>query len=152
MPEGLIKGVIVKDIVSHEDTRGFFREILRQGEDFKAAHVGQLSHSLVRAGVLKAWHYHLRQSQWNYILSGEAHVVLYDKRADSQTYGVSTKLVLGENHPARAYFFPSGVLHGYKCLKGPMHIIYMTSGLYDHSEEGRLPANDPSVPYDWNAV
>lgn len=147
-----IDGVVIKDLITHEDTRGFFREILRVGVDFSAAHAGQLSHSLVNTGVLKAWHYHEKQTQWNYIACGEALVVLWDYRKDSKTFGNKIQMRFGEGLMPRAYFFPRGVLHGYKCLKGPMHIFYMTSDIYDPSEEARLPYDHSDIHYDWDAV
>lgn len=145
-----IDGVIIKDLVTHGDQRGFFREMLRLDEDFPSAHVGQLSHSMVNTGVLKAWHYHVRQSQWNYVACGDVLAALYDHRQGSSTFGRVMEMRFGESRQPKAYFFPAGVLHGYKCLKGPMHIFYMTSGVYDPSEEGRLAWDSPDVLYDWN--
>jgi dTDP-4-dehydrorhamnose 3,5-epimerase len=147
-----IDGVIIKDITTHSDARGFFREILRIGSDCLQVDAGQLSHSLVNSGVLKAWHYHKKQSQWNYIACGEVLVVLYDYRKDSPTAGNKITLRFGEGLSPKAYFFPHGVLHGYKCLKGPMHVFYVTSGTYDPQEEGRLVYNHPEVRYNWDVV
>ena len=48
---------------THEDERGFFREIFRFSKQFEGVPVGQLSHSLVEEGVIKAWHGHVHQSQ-----------------------------------------------------------------------------------------
>jgi len=144
-----IDGVIIKDLVTHQDERGFFREMLRMNEDFPVSHVGQLSHSMVNAGILKAWHYHHKQSQWNYVACGDVMVALYDYRRSSSTFGHVMELHFGEKSQPKAYFFPAGVLHGYKCLKGPMHIFYMTSGIYDLSDEGRLPHDHAEIRYDW---
>lgn len=144
-----IEGVVIKDIVTHADARGYFREILRLGADFPASQAGQISHSLVNTGILKAWHFHEKQSQWNYVACGEVLVVLYDHRKDSGTFGCKIEMRFGEGYMPKAYFFPRGVLHGYKCLKGPMHIFYMTSGVYDTSEEGRLPSDCADVRHDW---
>lgn len=47
------------------------------------------------------------------------------------------------------YYFRPGVLHGYKYIDEPMHIIYVTSGVYDLSDEIRIPYNDPGIGYDW---
>ncbi len=101
----VIEGVLVKDITTHGDQRGFFREMLRIDEDFSLDHVGQLSHSLVNSDILKAWHYHNKQSQWNYVASGEVVVALYDNRKDSLTFGVSMEFRFGENYQPKAYFF-----------------------------------------------
>jgi len=145
----MIDGVIIKELVTHTDERGFFREIFRFTEEFKNITVGQLSHSLVKEGVIKAWHGHKFQSQWNYVVSGKIKVCLYDNRKSSSTYREIMEFLVGNNEEPKAYYFPSGVLHGYKCLKGPMHIIYVTSGSYDLSDEVRIPNNDLEIGYDW---
>ena len=68
----MIDGVKIIDLKTFGDDRGFFREIFRFDEQFNGVDVGQLSHSMVREGVIKGWHGHVYQSQWNYILVGEA--------------------------------------------------------------------------------
>jgi len=145
----LIDGVVVKELITHSDVRGFFREVFRFSEDFKNVAVGQLSHSLVNEGVIKAWHAHAVQSQWNYVVSGQIRVALHDHREGSPTFRETMEFLVGEDGAQRAYFFPPMVLHGYKCLKGPMHIIYVTSGTYNLDDEIRISSNDPAVGYDW---
>ena len=146
----MIEGVAFRDLVTHADERGFFREIIRATDDFFAAGFGQLSHSLVHAGVIKAWHAHREQSQWNYVVTGLIKVALHDRRESSRTFGETMEFWAGDNQPARVYFFPPGVAHGYRCLHGPMHIIYVTSGTYDLEDEVRLPHDDATIGYDWN--
>lgn len=133
----MIDGVVIKALKTHEDERGFFREIFRFSEEYNDISIGQLSHSLVNEGVIKGWHGHKVQSQWNYVVTGLIKVVLYDNRANSQTYKKTMEFLVGDDQVPCAYFFPPGVLHGYKCLKGPMHIIYATSGVYDLQDEIR---------------
>ena len=58
----MIEGIKIIPIKTHEDERGFFREIFRFQEQFTNPSVGQLSHSLVREGVIKGWHGHVYQS------------------------------------------------------------------------------------------
>jgi len=145
----VIDGVIVKDLVTHSDERGFFREIIRSGEGADRGAFGQISHSLVNLGVIKAWHAHKVQSQWNYVVNGLLKVVLYDNRSDSPTFKNRMELFIGDDELARAYYFPAGVLHGYKCLKGPMNIIYVTSDIYDLTDEVRIAHDDRSIGYDW---
>ena len=71
------------------------------------------------------------------MISGKINAALFDDRKDSPTYGALMEFAVGDNEVSVAYFFPPGVLHGYKCIKGPMHIIYATSGLYDLDDEVR---------------
>ena len=144
----MIGGVIIKKLESHCDDRGFFREIIRVTDDFYEPGFGQLSHSLVNKGVIKAWHAHLEQSQWNYVVNGLIRVALYDNREESKTYGELMEFECGNNQEAKVYFFPPGVLHGYKCLEGPMNIIYICSGIYDLNDELRIGHSE--VDYDWN--
>jgi dTDP-4-dehydrorhamnose 3,5-epimerase len=145
----MIDGVAFRDLVTHADERGFFREIVRANDDFFAAGFGQLSHSLVHTGVLKAWHAHREQSQWNYVVTGLIKVALHDTREGSETYRETMEFWAGDNQQVRVYFFPPGVAHGYRCLDGPMNIIYVTSGTYDLEDEVRLPHDDAAIGYDW---
>jgi dTDP-4-dehydrorhamnose 3,5-epimerase len=146
----MIDGVVIKQLVTHSDERGFFRELIRATDDFFSVGFGQLSHSLVHSNVVKAWHYHHQQTQWNYPATGLLHVVLYDRRADSSTCGACMEFLCGGEKPASIYCFPSEVLHGYRVLSGPVHMFYVTSGTYDPDEEGRLPMDDSVVGYDWS--
>jgi dTDP-4-dehydrorhamnose 3,5-epimerase len=145
-----IAGVEIKKLATHSDPRGFFREIIRSTDGFFAAGFGQLSHSLVNKGVLKAWHAHHWQSQWNYVATGKIWVALHDARPKSPTYRATMDFVAGDGEDAVCYFFPPGVLHGYLCLEGPMNIIYVTSGTYDLDDEIRIPADDPEIAHKWD--
>lgn len=133
----MIEGVKLEMLVTHADERGFFREIFRFPDQFPGLPVGQLSHSLVNEGVVKAWHGHVYQSQWNYVVDGLIQVALYDNRKNSATYGELMEFQVGEGHEPVGYYFPAGVLHGYECLRGPMQIIYVTSGVYNELDEIR---------------
>ena len=134
----MIAGVKIHTVTTHNDKRGFFREIFRFSTGYNNLDVGQLSHSLVNEGIVKAWHAHKFQHQWNYVINGELRVALYDNRRNSDTYQEKMKLDINEETGPIAYFFPSGVLHGYRCLKGPMNIIYCTTGIYDLDDEIRI--------------
>ena len=63
-----IRGVLIQELVTHADRRGFFREIIRQTDHHLFAEgFGQWSHSLMYDGVTKAWHLHRRQTDWWYV-------------------------------------------------------------------------------------
>lgn len=132
-----INGVKLVKLKTNRDHRGFFREIFRFTEDYKEVSVGQLSHSVVNEGIIKGWHGHSYQSQWNYVVCGRIKVALYDDRKGSPTYGGLMEFSAGEIETPVGYYFPPGVLHGYKCESGPMHIIYVTSSTYDLDDEIR---------------
>src|SRR5664280_2400671 len=117
----MILGVEFKSLLTHSDDRGFFREILRNTDDIFKEGFGQVSHSTVFQGVIKAWHYHKIQTQWNYVVNGLIRVVLHDIRKESPTFGETMEFLVGDHQDSKIYCFPPGVAHGYKCLNGPMN-------------------------------
>ena len=145
----MIQGVVVQELVTHRDERGFFREVIRATDDLFAEGFGQWSHSLMHQGVAKAWHVHQRQTDWWYVPAGVLKMALHDLRPGSPTYRETTELLLGDHQPARLVKIPPGVAHGCRCLSGPAHLLYITSHTYDPADEGRLPHDDPSIGYDW---
>lgn len=145
----MINGVILQDLVTHGDERGFFREIIRVTDDFFAEGFGQWSHSQMYPGVVKAWHVHQVQIDWWYVGLGVLKVALYDTRPDSSTYRETMEFMMGDHQPARLLRIPPSVAHGCKCLSGPAHLFYITSQVYNPSDEGRIPYDDPVIGYDW---
>ncbi len=81
----MIEGVELKELDTHPDERGFFREIIRETDGF-FDHFGQWSHSLMYAGTAKAWHIHRKQTDWWYVI-GAIKAALYDTRDSSPTKG-----------------------------------------------------------------
>ena len=86
----MIEGVEIKELRTHPDERGFFREVIRETDGF-FEHFGQWSHSLMYPGVIKAWHIHQRQTDWWYVL-GALKVALYDTRHSYLSIGAAVGL------------------------------------------------------------
>lgn len=147
----MIEGVVLKDLRTHPDTRGFFREVIRATDGFFGEGFGQLSHSCMYPGVVKAWHVHPHQVDWWYVPIGAVKVALHDLREMSATYRQTDEVLLGELYPAQVLRIPPGVAHGCRVLAGTTHLFYVTSGVYDPAEEGRVPHDDPAIGYDWLA-
>lgn len=147
----MINGVAIKQLIKHPDERGYFMELIR-GEDglFKEG-FGQLSHSYMVDGVVKAWHVHKTQIDWWYVVSGTVKAALYDLRQNSSTFGKLDEFIMGEAGQNIILKIPAGVAHGLKVLQGPSNLVYVTSSAYNPVEEGRIPYNDPGIGYDWIA-
>ena len=145
----MIEGVVRKDLVTHPDERGFFREILRVTDGLLAQGFGQWSHSLMFDGVIKAWHMHRLQTDLWYVASGVLRVGLCDLRPDSGTYKVTMDFLMGDFQPVCVVKIPPGVAHGCKTVHGPVHLFYVTSHVYNPDDEIRLPYNDPEIDFDW---
>ena len=134
----MIKGVIIRNIISNNDGRGFFREIMKVTDAYTNVKFKQISHSKIHKSIKKGWHVHKKQYQWNYLLKGKIQVYLLDLRKKSKTYKEQNKFIVNEKEPL-IYFFPPHVAHGYVALGTDNHIIYGTSGVFSKSEEYKLP-------------
>lgn len=145
----MIEGVLIKELVTHTDERGFFRELVRNTDDFFQEGFGQWSHSMMYQGATKAWHIHQQQIDWWYVAAGVLKVVLHDLRPGSSSRGKTDELLLGDGLPAKIVKVPPGVAHGCKALSAQVHLFYITNSTYDPTDEGRIPHNDPSIGYDW---
>jgi dTDP-4-dehydrorhamnose 3,5-epimerase len=145
----MIDGVIFKKLTTHNDERGFFREIIRNTDDFFKEGFGQWSHSFMYAGIVKAWHIHAKQVDWWYVAGGVLKVALYDTRPHSASHTETMELFMGENQTTGILRIPPGVAHGCKCISGPANLFYITSNLYDPTDEKRIPHDDPTIGYDW---
>lgn len=145
-----IEGVLVKQLTKHNDERGFFEELIRVSDAFFKEGFGQLSHSLMYPGVIKAWHIHQSQVDWWFVARGTLKVALFDLREESKTFRQLMEMVLGKNGDNVVLKIPSGVAHGCKVIgEKTSELFYVTSGAYNAKEEGRIPHDDPKIAYDW---
>lgn len=146
----MIEGIVFKELVTHTDRRGFFRELIRETDDFFAEGFGQWSHSLMYDGVTKAWHFHNIQTDWWYVVTGVLRVGLCDMRSESPTYRQTMDFLMGDLQPSRVLKIPPGIAHGCQTVQGPINLFYMTSHTYNPDDEIRLVYDDPEIDFDWN--
>jgi dTDP-4-dehydrorhamnose 3,5-epimerase len=145
----IIQGVMKKLLIPHHDARGFFEEIVRKTDSFFNEGFGQLSHSYMKKGVIKAWHIHKTQIDWWFVAHGTLHVALCDLREKSETFKTMNEFVLGKKDENCMIKIPSGVAHGCKVMSPEAELFYITSSIYNTQEEGRIPEDDPSIGYNW---
>lgn len=150
----LIAEVEVEAGAIFPDDRGFFTELFRVGSspltrDLAQSSSLQVSAALSYPGVVKAVHYHYRQTDYWAPVEGMLQVVLCDLREGSRTHGAVNTLYIGILRPWRVKI-PPGVGHGYKVLgTEPATLVYLTDRFYDPKDEGRLAYNHPYLNYDW---
>lgn len=148
----LIAGVRLEAYTQWADDRGHFLEVLRSGQGLAAGFdpaTTQVSVSLSYPGTIKAFHYHLRQTDVWTVAAGMMQAALVDLRKGSATFGARNTLYIGELRPWRL-LIPPGVGHGCKTVgTQPAVLVYATDRFYDPADEGRIPFNDPSINYDW---
>jgi dTDP-4-dehydrorhamnose 3,5-epimerase len=147
----LMQGVQVKHLRPIADERGKLMEMLRC-DDPMFEKFGQVYVTTCYPGVVKAWHYHQKQSDNFVVVKGMAKVVLYDQRADSPTKGVVNEFFIGEDNPM-LISIPRLVLHGFKAYGSePAYMVNIVSEPYNYQEpdEFRIDPFDNDIPYDWS--
>ncbi len=147
----MIEGVEIKKLVTHPDDRGCFNEILRD-DDKLLAHFGQASITTTYPGVIKAFHWHEKQDDLWYVVSGMAQVVLHDRRDGSPTQGQTNVIYAGDQNQVLIKI-PVGVLHGYRVIgPKPVTLIYFTTKSYVAADpdELRVAFDDPAIGFDWS--
>ncbi len=151
--KALIAGVRVQPFSVYPDDRGYFLEVQRMGRgpagEFPAAST-QVSAAFNYPGTVKAFHFHLHQTDYWTAVEGLMQVALVDLRLGSATFGLKNTMYVGPLRPWRV-LIPPGVAHGYKVVGGgPAMLVYLTDRFYNPEDEGRIPFNDPSIHYDWS--
>jgi dTDP-4-dehydrorhamnose 3,5-epimerase len=148
----LIDGVRVAPVTVWPDDRGYFLEILRVGNGLASgfpAATTQVSAALSYPKTIKAFHYHLQQTDFWVPAQGMFQVALVDLRAGSRTYGWKNTLYAGVLRPW-SLLIPPGVGHGYKVVgESPGMLVYVTDRFYNPEDEGRIAYNEPQIAYDW---
>ena len=148
----LIDGVRVQPFPVFPDDRGYFLEVHRMGRGLAAAFPAdttQISAALSYPGAIKAFHFHLHQTDCWTPAKGLFQVALVDLRLDSPTFGKRNTFYVGPLRPWQV-LIPPGVGHGYKVVgREEAMLVYMTDRIYNPKDEGRIPYDDPSIHYDW---
>ncbi len=148
----LISGVRIRPVTLWADDRGYFLEVLRMGQGLAGAFPAastQVSAALSYPGTIKAFHYHMQQSDCWAVAAGMLQVALADLRSGSPTFGVRNTMYVGTLRPWQI-LIPPGVAHGYKAIgTEPAMLVYVTDRFYNPADEGRIAYNDPRIAYDW---
>lgn len=145
-----IHGVQIKSLRPIPDERGWLMEILRC-DDSIFDRFGQVYVSATYPGVVRAWHYHRRQTDYMTCVAGMMKLVLVDTREDSPTCGQVNEFFSGARNPILVRI-PKLVYHGFKCVSlDPALILNAPSEpyKYDDPDEYRLEPHG-TLDYDWS--
>ncbi len=110
----VINGVVVKPFDMWPDDRGYFLEVARLQQGLTANFVPaetQVSAALSYPSTIKAFHFHLHQTDVWVPAQGMFQVALVDLRPDSRTFGLKNTLYVGALKPWQI-LIPPGVGHG----------------------------------------
>lgn len=148
-----IEGVIIVDMKSYGDRRGYFMETYKK-PDFVAGGITcdfvQDNQSSSIKGVLRGLHFQINHPQAKLVrvVRGTVFDVAVDLRPESATYGKWEGAVLSaENH--RQFYIPRGFAHGFLVLSEEAEFCYKCDDIYHPGDEGGLMWNDPEIGITW---
>ena len=147
----MIDGVKTKGLRVIPDERGRLMEILRM-DDPLFQKFGQVYMTTTYRGVVKAWHYHKKQTDNIAVVRGMVKLALYDSRKGSPTQGEVNEFFLGE-HNSMLIQIPCEVYHGWKCISDCEAIVINIPTEvyhYDQPDEFRVDPHQNDIPYDWS--
>jgi dTDP-4-dehydrorhamnose 3,5-epimerase len=143
-------GVSIITLKRAVNERGHLMEVQRKDDDIFPG-FGQAYITSTRPGVIKAWYRHHKQLDQIALVKGDLMLVLYDSQEHSPTRGQVLEIPISEHEP-KLVQIPPGVWHGFKALGEEaaylLHLNSVAFNFHDVDEE-RLPADDPSIPYEW---
>ena len=116
--KGVIKDVIVKDLVKFVDERGWLTEIFRTDE-LEQHYTPVMEYvSMTRTDVARGPHEHVDQAD-NFAFIGPSNfkIYLWDNRKGSPTYMTRQVIYAGEDAP-KTVIIPAGIVHAYKNVGG----------------------------------
>ena len=151
--ETSIEGVVVVDVKSYGDGRGYFMETYKR-PDFEAGGIAcdfvQDNQSSSTRGVLRGLHFQIEhpQSKLVRVVSGEVFDVAVDLRPGSPTYGRWEGVVLSAEN-RRQFFVPRGFAHGFLVLSDEAEFCNKCDDVYHPGDEGGLMWDDPVIGIEW---
>lgn len=154
--ETSVEGVIIVDVKSYDDERGYFMETYKK-LNFVAGGIDvdfvQDNQSSSVKGVLRGLHFQISypQSKLVRVVSGEVFDVAVDLREGSPTYGKWEGVILSAENK-RQFFIPRGFAHGFLVLSDTAEFCYKCDDIYHPNDEGGLMWNDPAIGIKWPAL
>ena len=151
-----IDGVIIVDVKSYGDERGYFMETYKK-EDFIKGGIDvdfvQDNQSASVKGVLRGLHYqiHHPQSKLVRVVEGAVFDVAVDLRKGSATYGKWVGVELSTEN-RKQLFIPQGFAHGFLVLSERAVFCYKCDDFYHPNDEGGLMWNDTTIGIRWPAM
>jgi dTDP-4-dehydrorhamnose 3,5-epimerase-like enzyme len=147
-----LKGVSVVKLRQVMNDKGGLREVWRD-DDPLGSGVKQAYVTVTAPGQVKAWYKHKVQTDQITPLSGSGKLVLWDRRSENSATEPVEIEISAEN--PTLIVTPPGIWHGFRASEPqPLVLLHLNSHPFDHlqTDEERLDANDPAIPYRWPAA
>ncbi|MBN2492356.1 MAG: dTDP-4-dehydrorhamnose 3,5-epimerase family protein [Planctomycetes bacterium] len=140
--DGPIEGVVVRDLVRHDDHRGWLAEVFRQDE-IRPEHKPVMGYvSVTRPGVVRGPHEHRDQTDFFcFVGPGTFQVHLWDNRPLSPTAGRRMVLEAGAVRKC-VVIIPPGVVHAYQVISAEEGLVINLPNRLFQGEGKREPVDE----------
>lgn len=127
---GKIDGIIIKDLVKNEDSRGWLTELFRKDLIDEGIFPEMSYISLTHPGIARGPHVHFEQTDYFCFISSTFRLFLWDDRKESGTYGNKMSLDIDESN-SKMVIVPPEVVHAYKNIGNkPGLVVNLPNRLY----------------------
>ncbi len=147
-----LEGLLILKRPTHQDDRGFFKEIFHIDEIEKTLGIQfkglQMNHAYSLPKVLRGIH----AENWNkiiYPVNGKVFVAIVDIRPDSPTFGKFETFTMSDENRI-GLFISKGLANSY-CVTGKEAVdyIYLVDSYYDGSDQKAITYDDPDLNISW---
>jgi dTDP-4-dehydrorhamnose 3,5-epimerase len=145
----LIAGLGIHVLSQISDERGTVLHMIRKdSQDFHG--FGECYFSEILPGAVKAWKFHLSQTQNLAVPKGRVRLVVFDDREGSNTKGQLQVLELGRPDNYFRVTIPPRLWYGFSCISpAPAMLANFANIPHDPTESITIPADEAKVPYRW---
>lgn len=125
---------LIKKLKIHSDERGWLVEILRQDQTKKP--IKQIYIASIEPGHIRGNHYHLKRTEWFFILKGEGRLYLKDLKSNRK------KIIKVSEKLKRTIEIPPFVAHALKNTgRETLYLVSAQNDVY-------YPKNPDTFPYE----
>lgn len=142
------KGLLVIQSRRFVDSRGYFREVLKEKSIKKRFLFNVVSVS--KKNVIRGMHLQKKNSQGKFIsvIKGSIYDVVIDLRKKSKTFGKHYSIILSEKN-CKSIYVPDGFAHGFASLGKENIIVYSCTNYRHKKSEIGINWNDPTFKIKW---
>ena len=143
-----LKGLLIIKSKQFKDSRGLFRELLKESLQKKKFVFSVVSSS--KKNVIRGLHYQAKNSQGKFIsvVKGKIFDVALDLRKNSKTYGKHLTVILSDKNGTSIYI-PEGFAHGFAAMDKENIVVYNCTNYRDKDNEKGILWNDPGLKIKW---
>ena len=143
-----IKDLLIVQNKKFADSRGHFKELIRENEIKKKFPFIVMSYS--KKNVVRGLHLQLRKQQGKYlsVIKGKIFDVVIDLRKNSSTFGKIFTTILSEKN-SKSIYIPPGFAHGFCGLNKENYVIYSCTNYRDAKSEIGIKYNDKKLNIKW---